>query len=119
MPRRRTALISLFAPPLLLLAAALVPAAAPPSHGIDLEGMDPSVKPYADFYQYANGKWLDSTAIPRDRPRFAMFDRLDNRNRDVLHEILEEAAKDDKAPKDGIEAKVGAFYASGMDEKRH
>jgi putative endopeptidase len=118
MSRRRTALFSLFTLPLLLFAAALVPAAAPASHGIDLEGMDPSVKPYEDFYKYANGKWLDTTSIPPDRPAFAIFNLLDDHNRDVLHEILEDAAKDDKASKDSIQAKVGAFYASGMDEKR-
>src|SRR5262249_25555404 len=55
---------------------------------------------------------------PPDRPAWAMFNALDDHNRDVLHGILEEAAKDDKAAKDGIQAKVGAFYASGMDEKR-
>ncbi len=129
MPRRRSALIPLLSLPLILFAAALVPA-APPSHGIDLEGMDPSVKPYEDFYRYANGKWLDATPIPRDRPTFAIFNALDDHNKDVLHEILEDAAKDENAPLtptplppgergegDGIKAKVGAFYASGMDEK--
>ncbi|HVS39230.1 MAG TPA: M13 family metallopeptidase, partial [Gemmataceae bacterium] len=127
MLRRRTAPISLFALPLLLLAASLVPA-APPSQGIDLEGMDTSVKPHEDFYRYANGKWLDATPIPRDRPTIAIFNILDDRNRDVLHEILEEAAKVPLTPLppgekgrgegDGVKAKVGAFYASGMDEKR-
>ena len=131
MQLRRTAVISLFALPAILFAAvALAPAAPPGAYatrlaerhsGIDLEGMDPSVKPYEDFYQFASGKWLAATAIPEDRASFAMFDLVDDRNKDVLHEILEDAAKDDKlggAPKDSIKAKVGAFYASGMDEKR-
>ncbi|HVS38783.1 MAG TPA: M13 family metallopeptidase [Gemmataceae bacterium] len=80
--------------------------------------MDTSVKPYEDFYKYANGKWLETTAIPADRASYAMFDAVEDRNQDALHDILEYAAKDDKVPKDGIKAKVGAFYASGMDEKR-
>ena len=110
-------LFPFFALPIIVFAAA-PPGADAPHSGIDLTGMDPSVKPYADFYQFANGKWLADTAIPADRASYAMFNVLSDRNRDVLHEILEDAAKDDKAPKDGLKGKVGAFYASGMDEKR-
>ncbi len=118
MKLRHGALFCLFSLPVLLFAA------DPP--GADAtrlaSGMDTSVKPYADFYQYANGKWLADAVIPADRASFAMFDVVEDRNRDVLHEILEDAAKEDKAPKDrikdSIKAKVGAFYASGMDEKR-
>ena len=84
--------------------------------------MDPSVKPYDDFYQFANGKWLSSTAIPADRASFAMFDAVEDHNQEVLHEILDDAAKAPHPPPpqgvQGIKAKVGAFYASGMDEKR-
>ncbi len=118
-PRHRTLLSVVIPPALLLTAVSLVPAAPPAAaHGIDLAGMDTSVKPYEDFYQYANGKWLKDTVIPADRASYAMFDAVEDRNQDTLHEILDDAAKDDKAPKDGIKAKVGAFYASGMDEKR-
>jgi putative endopeptidase len=120
MQRQQITIFSLFTLPLLLLVAATPSPAAPPDaphSGIDPAGMDTSVKPYEDFYQFANGKWLAATAIPADRSSFAMWDVVEDRNRDVLHEILEDAAKDDKAPMDGIKAKVGAFYASGMDEK--
>ncbi len=81
--------------------------------------MDPSVKPYEDFYRYANGKVARRHPHPlrQPPPTFAIFNALDDQNKDVLHEILEDAAKDEKAPKDGITAKVGTFYASGMDEK--
>ena len=74
----------------------------------------------------ANGS--TATAIPADRASFAMFDVVDDRNHDVLHEILEDAAKAPLTPAppppgergvaEGVKAKVGAFYASGMDEKR-
>ncbi len=79
MELRRGVLFCLFSLPVLLFAA-------PPHGGIDLTGMDTSVKPYADFYQYANGKWLADTVIPADRASFAMFDVVEDRNRDVLHE---------------------------------
>lgn len=35
--------------------------------GVDLAGMDRSVKPGDDFFSYANGTWIKSTEIPVDR----------------------------------------------------
>jgi putative endopeptidase len=110
---------------LVLLGAAVValghadstPTPAPKS-GVDLAGMDASARPAEDFYQYANGKWLAATSIPADRPSIAMFTLLQDHNREVLHEILDEAAKDTHAAGSSIPSKVGAFYRSGMDEQR-
>jgi putative endopeptidase len=87
-------------------------------HGIDTAGMDLSRKPWEDFYQFANGKWIAETEIPSDRPAILVFTLLAKRNREQLRTILEEAARDKDAPKDSIRGKVGAFYRSGMDEKR-
>jgi len=42
-------------------------AAAGPNHGLDLAGMDKSVKPGNDFYAYANGTWSKNTPIPHAR----------------------------------------------------
>jgi putative endopeptidase len=85
--------------------------------GIDTAGMDRSQKPWDDFYQFANGKWIAETDIPPDRPAVISFTMLAKHNRQQLHKILE-AAKDKNAPKDSIRAKVSAFYRSGMDEKK-
>lgn len=84
--------------------------------GIDTAGMDTARKPWDDFYQYANGKWIAETDIPADRPAVYVFTLLAKHNRQVLREILE-AAKDASEPKTSIRGKVGAFYRSGMDEK--
>ncbi len=86
--------------------------------GIDAAGMDASRKPWDDFYQYANGKWIAETDIPADRPAVFVFTLLAKRNRQLLREILETASKDDHAPKNGIRWKVAAFYRSGMDERK-
>jgi len=85
---------------------------------IDVSGMDPARKPWEDFYQYANGKWIAETDIPSDRPSVYVFTLLAKRNREQLRKILEEAAADKDAAKDGIKRKVGVFYRSGMDEKK-
>lgn len=86
--------------------------------GIDTAGMDPTRKPWEDFYQYANGKWIAETDIPSDRPAVYVFTLLAKRNRELLHKILAEATDDKDADKDSIRGKVGAFYRSGMDEKK-
>src|SRR5262245_11852368 len=91
-------LVLIFAAAAGALAPAETPPAAGPRSGIDRTGMDPSVKPYEDFYQFANGKWLAATSIPADRPLIAMFTLLQDRNREVLRQLLEEAAKDSQAP---------------------
>ena len=44
--------------------------------GVDLDGMDRSVKPGDDFFRYVNGKWAASTQIPPDKTRFGAFDLL-------------------------------------------
>ncbi|HYJ46265.1 MAG TPA: M13 family metallopeptidase [Pyrinomonadaceae bacterium] len=94
------------------------PATAQSGHGIDLQYMDRSVKPCQDFYQYANGNWLAKTAIPADRSSWGTGSELYEKNLTLLHEILEEAAKDTAAPKNSPQRKVGDFYRSGMDEAR-
>jgi putative endopeptidase len=87
-------------------------------HGIDVAGMDLSKKPWLDFYDFANGKWLAEAEIPADRPSLYVFTLLDDANREKLHKILEAAAKDTGAGKGSVRQKVGAFYRSGMDEAR-
>jgi len=95
---------------------AAAPAASALRSGVDVKGMDTSIKPTDDFYAFANGKWLAAATIPADRPMIAMFTLLRDHNQEVLRQILEEAARDTQAPKGSVTAKVGAFYKSGMDE---
>jgi predicted metalloendopeptidase len=42
-------------------------APAPETHGIVVADIDRSVKPGADFYDYANGDWLMRTQLPANR----------------------------------------------------
>jgi len=67
-----------------------------------------------DFFRYASGTWLKRATIPEDLPRFGNFDVLNLLSENRVHEILEEARRH---PTDAT-AKIGAFYASFMDEER-
>src|SRR3954447_12441648 len=105
----------------LSLAVAFAQPAGKPQYGawgFDTEGADLKTKPGDDFFRYANGAWLDRTAIPADKPgvslRLLMSDLAEAR----LHALVEEAAKTAGHEPKTLEGKVGAFYTSFMDEAR-
>jgi predicted metalloendopeptidase len=85
--------------------------------GVDLSGMDRSVKPGDNFYDYANGSWLRETEIPADRSAFGssaiVTDITDRRVADLIREAAEGSAAADSASQ-----KIGDFYASFMDTTR-
>lgn len=89
---------------------------------IDPASMDPATKPGTDFFQYANGGWLATHAIPPEYSRWGSFIELGERNLNDLKNILEACASREgqaREPADGGgRQKLGLFYASGMDEVR-
>ena len=99
-------------------ASVTVPTAARTGGGVSPKYMDTATKPCQDFYQYANGNWLASNPVPADRSAWGAGSELTEKNFEVLHQILEDAAKDTNAPKGSARRKVGDFYRSGMDEAR-
>ena len=82
----------------------------------DLNAIDKSVDPCVDFYHYACGSWLKNNPIPADQAMWGRFNELADRNRDILHEILEQSAKP-AAGRDATTQKIGDYYAACMDEK--
>jgi putative endopeptidase len=96
-------------------------AAAPASaffgpHGFDLTAMDTSVKACDDFYRFAVGKWRETHPLPAQYSRYGRFEELAERNREVLHKILEEDAAMTNAAPGSAEQKVGDFYVACMNE---
>lgn len=59
--------------------------------GVDLTGMDSSVKPGNDFFLYVNGKWLANAQIPPDRASTGSFQTLqilsEKRIKDIITEL--------------------------------
>src|SRR5580692_9087962 len=88
------------------------------AHGIELTILDKTCKPCEDFYHFASGEWLAKNPIPAAYPSWGRFNELAERNRELLHQILEGAAANTKASAGSNEQKIGDFYASCMDEKQ-
>ncbi|WP_295191045.1 M13-type metalloendopeptidase [uncultured Brevundimonas sp.] len=83
--------------------------------GFDLAGRNTSVKPGDDFNEYANGTYLRTTEIPADKSRFGPFDVLYENAQSQLKSIIETSAAN---PANENARKVGALYASFMDEAK-
>jgi putative endopeptidase len=105
---------------LTILRAGQGPASAKSSsqadHGADLTILDKTCKPCEDFFHYASGEWLAKNPVPAAYPSWGRFNELAERNRDELHQILEDAQANTKAAPGSNDQKIGDFYASCMDE---
>ena len=88
-----------------------------PSHSAVavFDGIDNTITPGQDFFAFANGAWIKSTAIPQDRAAYGvgyeLIELTDQRTADLVQEL----SGSDAAP--GSEAaKIRDYYASFMDE---
>lgn len=83
--------------------------------GLDLNNMDLTVDPKADFYRFANGQWLDKTEIPADEGRWGGFPELRERNDEIVLDVLERAAENPEYEEGSDERKAINFFSVGMD----
>ena len=95
---------------------ALVAISSGQNKGFDINRMDKSVSPCTDFFQYANGNWLNKTEIPGDQSSWGSFNILAENNRDLLKKIVDESSAQTDAQKGSDTQLIGDFYFSCMDE---
>jgi putative endopeptidase len=106
---------------LLLLTARMpaqsAPAASSPGYtpGLDPTALDRTTDPCVDFYQFACGGWMKNNPIPPDQTHWGVATKLQDENRALLRQILENAAKPD-AKRSPNEQRIGDYYAACMDD---
>ena len=83
--------------------------------GIDIDELDPGVRPQDDLFRHVNGKWIARTEIPNDKARWGSFYLLAEEAEKAVQEIILEAQT---AAEGTEERKFGDMYASFMDEER-
>ncbi len=88
------------------------------SNGFDVSRMDTSIQPCQNFYLYANGNWLKQNPVPPAYALWGSFNILDDRNRNIVHDLLKSAAQKMGAPKGSAEQLIGDYYSACMDEAR-
>ena len=96
------------------LSAQTAPAKSQPV--LDVTSMDTSVDPCVDFFAYSCGTWIKQNPIPPDQTSWSVYSKLQDDNKAILHEILENAATP-AADRDASRQKIGDYYAACMDEK--
>jgi putative endopeptidase len=82
------------------------------SWGLDLAGMDRSVKPGDDWFEYVNGNWAKTTQIPADRSSWGAFAVLRDLSEARLRKLVESYGTDSG----GEPGKVATLYRGFMDE---
>lgn len=85
------------------------------SFGVDLSNIDKAAAPGDDFFQWANGAWVQRTEIPADRSSLSSFAIIAETAAQRTRAIIEDPGN--RTAAEGSEArKIGDFYASFMDE---
>jgi putative endopeptidase len=69
-----------------------------------------------DFFQNVDGGWLAQNPIPASESSWGKLAELSEHNREMLRSLLTTAAARTDAPSESVQGKVGAFYASCLDE---
>jgi putative endopeptidase len=79
----------------------------------DLDAIDKTADPCADFYQYSCGNWIKHNPIPSDQAAWQRsFAMLAERNYYLLWQQLDAASKSPKTP---LEKQYGDYFGACMD----
>jgi putative endopeptidase len=70
-----------------------------------------------DFFMFVNSDWIKNNPVPSTEPMWGSFSELADKNRKLLHKILDSVSAIKNSPKGSNAQLIGDFYASGMDSQ--
>ncbi len=87
----------------------------PYTPSLDLNSMDKTADPCADFYQYSCGGWMKNNPIPADQASWSVYGKLHQDNQRFLWGILDDLSKKTSG-RSANQQKIGDMFGSCMDE---
>ena len=85
--------------------------------GVDLTGLDTSVRPGDDYFKYANGNWTAAAVIAPGKRSASVLRAARQRTSDIAHDLVQNLVRHDW-PEGSDEAKFKAIYKSYLDRRR-
>lgn len=83
---------------------------------VNVDYLDKSTAPQDDFFQYANGTWIKNNPVPASESRWGSFNELDQRNKEKLTIILDEALAAKAGGGTDLQI-IGDYYSAMKDMK--
>lgn len=83
--------------------------------GIRMEFIDSTARPQDDFYQFVNGRWLDSNKIPEDRGSWGAGPELAKQAKVDMLNVLDKALETNKYGKGSDQYKALVIYKGALD----
>lgn len=88
-------------------------------NGFDLNNLDTSAVPTENFFQFANGGWIDSHPVPSTESRWGTFDMLRDENQKRIKNIISDITSAETQFEKGSEKQLIAdLYHSAMAVER-
>jgi putative endopeptidase len=91
----------------------------PPLRVVDPRYIDSTASACTDFFQYANGAWLDHDTIPPEYSSSGVQREMTDRNQLTLRRLLDDLLRErNSRPNTSTDWKLGTFYGTCMDSSR-
>jgi len=85
---------------------------------IDPANMKVSVNPGENFFEYANGSWMESNPIPDEYSQYGAFTVIYEENQKQLKSLVEEVSAQKDTKQGSVNQKIRDLYNSGMDTNK-